>query len=69
MFPDDIARELNHFRNRAKSLEAFLVEEADAIDELIKCNALSHHPNVEMDAMTEGWRSVGKGKLLPEVKG
>lgn len=41
-----------------EQLEQRLIESANTIDELVKSGHISHHPQVELDALTDSMRSV-----------
>ncbi len=43
-------------------LKAELVSCANTIDSLVKSGHISHHPQVELDAMTDGMRTIAATK-------
>ncbi len=45
-----------------KSLRDELMSVAGTLDSLVKSGHVSHHPQVELDALTDGMRSVAKGE-------
>lgn len=45
---------------RIGELESLLVDNANAIDELVRQGLIEHHPNVELDALTDGMRSTAQ---------
>jgi len=46
---------------RVFQLETELKEYAECIDALVDNGSITHHPNIEMDALTDGMRAVAKG--------
>lgn len=58
---EELEQQRRELDKRAFQLETELKEYAECIDALVDNGSITHHPNIEMDALTDGMRAVAKG--------